>query len=55
MVLEKDCSPEKMYELVQQLLADEARREEMSRKLHTMVYADSTEKICDIVENLRKR
>ena len=54
-VLEKDCSPEKMYELIRQLLSDEARREEMSRKLHTMVHLNSTERICDIVEQLAKR
>ena len=54
-VLEKDCSPEKMYELINSLLADEARREEMSRKLHTMVHLNSTERICDIVEALIQR
>ena len=54
-VLEKDCTSEKMYELIRDLLADEARREEMSRKLHTMVRMDSTERICDIVEQLSKR
>ena len=54
-VLEKDCTPEKMYELIKQLLADSDRREEMSRKLHTMVHANSTERICDIVESLSKR
>ncbi len=54
-VLEKDCSSEKMYELIRDLLADEARREEMSRNLHTMVHLNSTERICDIVEQLGKR
>ena len=54
-VLEKDCSPEKMYELITGLLADTARREEMSRKLHTMVRLNSTEQICDIVEELAKK
>ena len=54
-VLEKDCSAEKMYELVKDLLADENRREEMSRKLHTMVHLNSTERICDLVEALTKR
>ena len=54
-VLEKDCSPEKMYGLIRSLLDDEARREEMSRKLHTMVQLNSTERICDIVEQLSKR
>ncbi len=53
-MLEKDCSPEKMYDLVTSLLADEARREEMSGKLHGMARLDSTERICDIVEELMK-
>jgi len=54
-VLEKDCTPEKMYELITGLLADSGRREEMTRKLHTMVHFNSTERICDIVEELSKR
>ena len=54
-VLEKDCTPETIYSLIQELLADENRREEMSQKLHGMVRLDSTERICDIVEELSKR
>ncbi|MBR5126060.1 MAG: undecaprenyldiphospho-muramoylpentapeptide beta-N-acetylglucosaminyltransferase [Oscillospiraceae bacterium] len=54
-VLEKDCSPEGIYSIVTELLADEARREDMSRKLHAMVRLDSAERICDIVEELIKR
>ena len=54
-VLEKDCTAEKMYELVKQLLADEERREQMAHNLHQMVRLDSTERICDIVEELIKR
>ena len=54
-VLEKDCTPEKMYALVKELMDNEARRAEMSCKLHEMVRLDSTERICDIVEELTKR
>ena len=54
-MLEKDCTPEAMYAQIRQLLADEDRRREMSRKLHTMVHLNSTERICDIVEQLSKR
>ena len=54
MVLEKECTPEGMYALVKELLGDEARREEMSRKLRSMVRLDSTARICDIVEELIK-
>jgi UDP-N-acetylglucosamine--N-acetylmuramyl-(pentapeptide) pyrophosphoryl-undecaprenol N-acetylglucosamine transferase len=53
-VLEKDCTPEKMYSLVTELLADEDRRKEMGSNLHRMVQLDSTEQICDIVEELTK-
>ena len=54
-VLEKDCTAEKMYEILRNLLADEGRRQEMSRKLRSQVKLDSTERICDIVEELTKR
>ena len=54
-VLEKDCSAEKMYALVKELLADRDRRENMSRSLREMVRLDSTERICDIVEELVNR
>jgi len=51
-VLEKDCTPEAMYTLVKELLADENRRKEMSGNLRKLVRLDSTERICDIVEEL---
>ena len=54
LVLEKDCTPEKIYEEITALLADPARREKMKNTLHEMVRIDSTERICDIVEALTK-
>ena len=51
-VLEKDCTPEKMYELVKELLADKNRREDMTKALHGLVMSDSAERICDMVEEL---
>jgi UDP-N-acetylglucosamine--N-acetylmuramyl-(pentapeptide) pyrophosphoryl-undecaprenol N-acetylglucosamine transferase len=53
-VLEKDCTPEKIYSLVTELLADEDRRKDMGRKLHEMVRLDSTQQICGIVEDMIK-
>ena len=53
-VLEKDCAPAKMYELVKELLADETRRTDMSKALHGLVKSDSAERICDMVEELAK-
>ena len=54
-VLEKDCTSEAMYDLVKELLADENRRKEMSENLHKLVRLDSTERICDIVEEITNR
>ena len=54
-LLEKDCTPEKLYSLVTELLADEGRRAEMGSKLRRMIRNDSTERICDILEELIKR
>ena len=53
-ILEKDCTPEKMYELVTGLLADTRRRNEMTASLHSLVKSDSAQRICDIVEELAK-
>ena len=54
-VLEKECTPEGMYALVKELMADETRRKEMSKNLRGLVQLDSTERICDIVEELVKK
>ena len=54
-VLEKDCTPEKIYGMVTELLADADRRKEMSRCLHQMVRLDCTQRICGIVEELAKK
>jgi len=53
-MLEKECTPEKLYGLIRELLADSRRREEMSKRLHGMARLDSTERICDIVEKLMR-
>ena len=54
-IVEKDCSAEKVYEEIKSLLADPDRRAEMGKNLRRMVTMDSAERICDIVEQLAKR
>ena len=54
-VLEKDCTPEAIYALVKELMDDEERRAEMGRKLRQLVRLDSTERICDIIEEIIKK
>ena len=53
-MLEKDCTPEKMYEQVKALMADESRRGAMTQALRGLVKLDSARRICDIVEELAK-
>ncbi len=55
LVLEKDCTPEKIFEEINGLLASSGRREMMKTTLHEMVRLDSTQRICDIIEELTKR
>ena len=54
-LLEKDCTPEKLYALIRELLRDENRRAEMSRRLHAQMKPDSTDRICAIVEEMTRR
>ena len=53
-LLEKDCTPETLYGIIRELLDDRTRRENMSRKLHSMVRLDAAEAICGIVEELSR-
>lgn len=55
LVLEKDCSPEKIYGEVTAMLADDSRREKMKNALKGLVKVDATERICDVLEELAKR
>ena len=48
-------APEALYATVKELLAAPQRRAEMGRNLRSMVLPDSTDRICNIVENLAKK
>ena len=54
-MVEKDCTPEKIYGEIKALLSDSARRMEMGNSLRQMVTLDSAERICGIVEQLAKK
>jgi UDP-N-acetylglucosamine--N-acetylmuramyl-(pentapeptide) pyrophosphoryl-undecaprenol N-acetylglucosamine transferase len=51
-MLEAGVTAEKMYAMVMELLRDDAHRAEMSRALKGLVRADSTDAICEILEEL---
>lgn len=50
LLLEKECTPERLYSEIQGLLEDAQRRCAMRRSLQEMVRLDATERICDMVE-----
>lgn len=55
LLLEKDCTPQRLYDEIMALLNDRDARERMRDSLRQMVRLDATERICDIVEELCKR
>jgi UDP-N-acetylglucosamine--N-acetylmuramyl-(pentapeptide) pyrophosphoryl-undecaprenol N-acetylglucosamine transferase len=51
-VLEKDCTAQRLMDEVKALLADTDRRRKMSAALQNMVILDSAERICGVMEEL---
>ena len=51
-LLEQECTAQKVYEEITKLLADDRRSAEMSQNLRAMAVADSTDRICRIAEKL---
>lgn len=52
---EGECTAQKMYDTLMELLNDQPRCRQMSQALRSMAVVDSAEKICDIVEQLSRR
>ena len=55
LILEKDCSAQKIFDEISALLADPARCAAMTSALQGLVRLDSAHRICDIIEELTKR
>ena len=54
LVLEKECTPEGIYQTVKALLEDREKAESMASALRSMAVPDSAEKICAVIEELIK-
>ena len=52
LLLEKDCTPQVMYEKIKQILSDQQLQAQMSTVLRGACVLDSAERICDILEEL---
>ena len=52
LVLEKDCTAQRLYEEVKAILNDSSRQQKMRKALKDCCVPDSAERICDIVQEL---
>ena len=54
-MLEKECTAERIYAEVNAIIAEPSRGKEMRERLRAMAVADSTSRICRIAEQLAKK
>ena len=52
---ESECTPQRLYHEIADLLADKARYDAMSRALYAMAVPDSAERLCNVMEQLAKK
>ena len=52
LLLEKECTAQRLYEEICGLLFDQSRRDVMTTALQSNVILDSTDRICDILEQM---
>lgn len=55
MLPEKDCTPQVLMEQINLLLNDSSLREDMSRSLRQLIRLDSTERICNIIQEIARQ
>jgi UDP-N-acetylglucosamine--N-acetylmuramyl-(pentapeptide) pyrophosphoryl-undecaprenol N-acetylglucosamine transferase len=54
LLLEKDCTAQRLYEEIQGILEDPQRQAQMSAAMRGACVADSAQRICNIMEELAK-
>ena len=54
-MLEKACTPQRLFDELTALLADTKRYNEMARALYAMAVPDSAERVCAVMEQLAKK
>ena len=52
---ETECTPQRLYREITELLADKKRYDAMSRALYAMAVPDSAERLCNLMEQLAKK
>ena len=54
LLLEKECTPEKLWQTIKALLEDKEKYIQMQKSMQKMVILDSAERLCDIIADLAK-
>ncbi len=54
-LLEKDCTAQRLYREITALLEDKARYSAMGKALYSMAVPDSAERLCSVMEQLAKK
>lgn len=52
LVLESECTPQRLMDEIRGLLSDRSRYDAMAKMLHKLSVPDSAERLCDIMESL---
>ena len=55
LLLEKDCTAQRLYDEISKILDDEKKQKDMSAALRAACVPDSAQRICDIMEELVKK
>ena len=55
MLLEADCNADGLYKAIEEILADEKQYEKMCQAMRQSCVADSSARICDIMQQLIKK
>jgi UDP-N-acetylglucosamine--N-acetylmuramyl-(pentapeptide) pyrophosphoryl-undecaprenol N-acetylglucosamine transferase len=55
LLLEKDCTAQRLYDEVKAILSDSQRQKVMSDALRESCVLDSAERICDILQELASK
>ena len=54
-ILEKECTAQRIYEEIRRIVENPQVSEKMQKALHGMTVPDSAERVCAVMEQIRKR
>ncbi len=55
LLLEKDCTAQKLMQIIRELLEDKGKQTQMRKALQKLCVVDSAQRLCDVIETLANR